>query len=708
MKIEKITFMVIIALMFINSGSCQELSKNINGETYVGKNIHSNEKSFPIWSLNYTTCGSSCVFDIVVEKLETVSNKEIKLKIETDLTDYGIYRKNLVSYYEDVYENMEEFKTCNSLSTDFHLNHTTGKYDNNGMYLCDGKSMYCKRVSDKICYYDVFKKTGNILKHKYTYEYIPSGIIDVDLGNKNNYAVKFVPKEKTGKINVYIKDSNGNLIDEIDPWYDSYLVAYWPFDDGSGDTISDESGHEYDGTSETSSGWLSSSECIQGVCYACANGIAIDLGTVPAMHIKNYTEVSFCGWERKSSQHGDLMSDNTFYIGNYINVFSYQIQDLNTYSTIITNSNAWTFVCGTFNSTDNLVYINGTLDGSNSGSATPANVEGHTYLCGRSLTGGVEPKDVDEFRLYSTFLTAEDVQELFEIPSSAASSSSSSLISSSTSSSSSSIIASSSSSSSTSSSSIIESSSSSSSSQFASSTALSSSSSSSSYESSIESSSSESSTSSSSSSIISSMESSSLVSSSSSSSTSSSSSVIFSIASSGVTSYISSSMESSSSSTSSSSSSSSRSSTIPSSEISSSSSTSSSSSSSIYSTSSSSTSSSSSSTSSSSSSIVSSAVSSLISSLGSTTTTTLCAMRLDLNESGYLLCINSVDSCYKTLCLNATQDYSLYLKLDDYDLWNIDQIPTLLGFFGFAIMVFLLLSFFLFILLTLVSKWNTK
>ena len=281
-----------------------------------------------------------------------------------------------------------------------------------GWYVDDVK-IYKASDSRVVSYFDDFERIG----HKWILagDWVPEGSPD------------FVGRQKVDAIIVDGSSSEALLNQTLNP----NLVNFWKFDESSGNT--------YDSVTGYYAGLYS------GASYATGrfgNGLSLD-GTNDYARNSNvmyssgrYTEVTISAWVKFDSfptsgnyeslvnprYDGDAFiqvdSDGKPVFGGYFYGSPSGEQRATGSTTMVTG--VWYHITGTWSEdTDKLkVYLNGTLDGTNSFSGTSAYLRsGYAYnYFGRDYNGRYMDGILDHVIIWSTDLSAADIQSLHNSP----------------------------------------------------------------------------------------------------------------------------------------------------------------------------------------------------------------------------------------------------------------------------------------------------
>ena len=195
------------------------------------------------------------------------------------------------------------------------------------------------------------------------------------------------------------------------------LVGYWSFDEGKGDIAADSSGNKNDGK------LIRNPEWVEGKF---GKALKFDSGQRQKVEIQNSdsftkvtTAVTMVAWVNPANTSGWLSfgvkGDITYgmFISSSANVRIHYSggSTLDTAANTI-KANEWTHVIGTYDGKTVKIYLNGEVKAEvNANAAIPANA--NTFVIG----GTQESRDwfagmIDEYKVYSRGVTADEVKKL--------------------------------------------------------------------------------------------------------------------------------------------------------------------------------------------------------------------------------------------------------------------------------------------------------
>ncbi len=213
--------------------------------------------------------------------------------------------------------------------------------------------------------------------------------------------------------------------EDIQQEYQSYMVGYWKFDEGSGSTATDSSGNSNDGTLSPSC-----PNCPQWV--AGQSGMALVFDGNDDYVIKNpfnipQTEVTIAFWMRTSDttksgtpfSYAVIGSDNELLIYNYRN-FDIFIKGASVNTGIAANDDSWHHIAVTWRSSDGevIMYIDGSPSYSGTLRQGAAIAQGGSLVIGQeqdSVGGGFDNSQafagtIDEVQIWDRVLTQSEIQ----------------------------------------------------------------------------------------------------------------------------------------------------------------------------------------------------------------------------------------------------------------------------------------------------------
>lgn len=252
----------------------------------------------------------------------------------------------------------------------------------------------------------------------------------------------------------------GKIIAEIDP---ANLIAYWKFDEGTGTTVTDDSGNSHDGTlttghSSLGSGfptWVADRNGDSGKALHFTKGGHV---LVPSNAAFTPAEISVSAWVRLDNVSADLCGsflvdrcrdgafmDSYIISQNDYNGYKFQTQDdrypfftthiTDTYvdraATTAIDKEAWYQLAATFKNGEMKFYINGEdvtkagADGEIPAGAFVTLENRMDFVIGQALPNAEVPSDIswtlghfegaiDDIRLYKTVLTPSQIQSIYD------------------------------------------------------------------------------------------------------------------------------------------------------------------------------------------------------------------------------------------------------------------------------------------------------
>jgi fibronectin type 3 domain-containing protein len=200
----------------------------------------------------------------------------------------------------------------------------------------------------------------------------------------------------------------------------SGLVANWRFDDGSGTSAADSSGHANTATLVNGPTWIAPGRIgpsaltflATNLQYATvANASSLDI-TGP-MTMSAWINVIDWGGNRRILQKGN--SDNQYRFLAENNVFKFDLHNVNTLTMPLPASNTWVHVVGTWDGSTMTLYTNGQVAASMSASGTIATTSDPLTIGtknGSSAHGDYFNGTIDEVRLYNRALTLPEINTI--------------------------------------------------------------------------------------------------------------------------------------------------------------------------------------------------------------------------------------------------------------------------------------------------------
>ena len=244
-----------------------------------------------------------------------------------------------------------------------------------------------------------------------------------------------IPGGSNGDIYIYYQNSSASYTGSLESVFGSDLVAFWPFDEGSGDNADDKSGNGNNGElidlvkglhgEENPPAWKKE-ECRFGSClYFDGNGAVANVDDSPSSSLdslnQNFTielwvnphttEKAILGKEIDSS---DLHFSYWYYDGDqelFLNSTSYYIKGDSTIPT-----DTWTHIAVTRDGSQFQLYENGeaaSTDLANSpGNADLSNNDESLYIGGTHInTSYCFQGYLDEIRIYNRTLSPSEIKK---------------------------------------------------------------------------------------------------------------------------------------------------------------------------------------------------------------------------------------------------------------------------------------------------------
>lgn len=217
---------------------------------------------------------------------------------------------------------------------------------------------------------------------------------------------------KGGISDVLIKNSG-----QISSSYDSGLVGYWHFDEGSGASTTDASGWGNNGNLVSSPAWQIGSNCKSGSCLS-FNGTSNYI-SVPASNTINPSKLTIAGWFNvntfsSAAEQGFLDKESQYGVYIWSNKIefdlSYSWNGQQYASATITPGN-WYFVATTFDGTNQKIYLNGSLLQSFNAPGS-ISTNGNIIAIGSGGANGSGYRFngfIDEVRVYNRTLSASEI-----------------------------------------------------------------------------------------------------------------------------------------------------------------------------------------------------------------------------------------------------------------------------------------------------------
>jgi len=208
---------------------------------------------------------------------------------------------------------------------------------------------------------------------------------------------------------------------------ESGLVSYWPLDDAGATGVADVSGAGNDGSQTGTPGNASG---LFGTSAYDFDG-SDDAITVPhdeSIEMSDEDAVTVSAWVKKDAmqsgwvaiaQKSDQSYNLQFENGNQP-TFTIYDGDWNIVNSGVSLSNdQWHHIVGTYNGNEARIYVNGTLENTQTVTGTMANASGSPLGIGENLATGGRNLDgsIDELRLYDRALSDAEVQALYGVQS---------------------------------------------------------------------------------------------------------------------------------------------------------------------------------------------------------------------------------------------------------------------------------------------------
>jgi len=195
------------------------------------------------------------------------------------------------------------------------------------------------------------------------------------------------------------------------------LIGYWSFDEGKGDVAADSSGNKNDGKLVRSPEWVDG-KFGKALKFDSAKTQKVEIPNSDSF-TKVTTAVTMAAWVNPANTGGwmsfGVKGDITYGMfigaGAFVRIHYSGGTSFDTPANAI-KANEWTHVVGTYDGKTVKIYINGDVKAEvNAGAAIPANAA--TFVIG----GTQESRDwfsgmIDEYRLYSRGVTADEVKKL--------------------------------------------------------------------------------------------------------------------------------------------------------------------------------------------------------------------------------------------------------------------------------------------------------
>jgi len=206
----------------------------------------------------------------------------------------------------------------------------------------------------------------------------------------------------------------GNNLSLLPVNRDSSLVGYWKFDEGSGTSAYDASGHNYTGTLTNGPSWQTS--CKQGGCLS-FNGT----NTYVSMGGASTTSFTAMAWinivgDGLGGINGIINGKAfRFFIDNTTNFLRTQINGATPYdhiTNIAVTRNIWNRVAFSYDGQNRRYYLNGSLIVTVDSTGTPTNTQSPsigTIQIGTYFFNGF----IDDIRIYNRALSAAEISAIY-------------------------------------------------------------------------------------------------------------------------------------------------------------------------------------------------------------------------------------------------------------------------------------------------------
>lgn len=207
----------------------------------------------------------------------------------------------------------------------------------------------------------------------------------------------------------------------------SGLVAAYGFDEGTGPTTADASGHGNTGTLAgavwTSQGRFGGAVSFDGSGWISVDDAdSLDLSNAMTLEAWLYPTAVPTGWSTALMKEQPGEFDYVLYAGsplNQPNVFVYSGGEQGAADVSGLPLNVWTHLAGTYDGNSLCLYVNGTLVASNAVSGSIAQSSGPLRIGGNAVWGEYFQGQIDEVRIYSRALSAAEIQSDLNTPVSA-------------------------------------------------------------------------------------------------------------------------------------------------------------------------------------------------------------------------------------------------------------------------------------------------
>lgn len=203
---------------------------------------------------------------------------------------------------------------------------------------------------------------------------------------------------------------------------DEFLVGYWPFNEGAGNTTVDASGNGHDGELIDNPAW------VQGIYdSALSFGVGGEYVLVPDDDALDLSDaLTYMGWFNLSEPIAGqrrMMSknDSIFFLFDFSDPISLDFlvkpnNDFAESTTVDWIVGDWYHFAGTYDGDALRIYINGALEGEATGVAPIATSDLDLWIGADDWQPGITtfPGILDEIRVYSTALTESEIGEVME------------------------------------------------------------------------------------------------------------------------------------------------------------------------------------------------------------------------------------------------------------------------------------------------------
>lgn len=192
------------------------------------------------------------------------------------------------------------------------------------------------------------------------------------------------------------------------------LVGYWKLDDGSGTTATDSSTNGNNGTLTNGPTWTTGQ--IGGAVQFDGSNDSIEISSVPALN----GTFTYSAWINLNSTPGGTVSiadkgsnlrNLEILGGGYLSFWT----GFNAQTTTTVSTSIWHHVVGLYDGTTTRLYVDGVL--SNSATGTASSDSANTLSIGGFGGARYFPGKIDEVRIYSRALSADEISKLYNLTS---------------------------------------------------------------------------------------------------------------------------------------------------------------------------------------------------------------------------------------------------------------------------------------------------